>query len=160
MWQNIVCARSVGSISSMKVEFYDVRPLGGKGRYSLGIWYSFREDFRDRLFNFPDTVEAEICSQTCHVFGIRPSPFLSLFLLPPHPLHQICVRPGSLLTAICATIWKSSIWFSPVSQPSLPFLESGRAPGSASAAFQAFQGMGWACLVHCGAQFFWGLHLK
>lgn len=63
---------------------------GEKGRYSLGIWYSFREDFRDRLFNFPDTVEAEICSQTCHVFGIRPSPFLSLFLLPPHPLHQFC----------------------------------------------------------------------
>lgn len=74
------------------------------------------------------------------MFGVRPCPFLCPFLFPPHPLHPLCLARLPAGSNLCCHM-KEQHLLVPVSQPSLPFLESGRAPGSASA---AFQGTGWA----------------
>lgn len=105
-------------------------PWGEKGRYLLGIWYSFKEDLRDGLLHFPDTVEAEIGSRTLDGLGIRPPlslcpslPFPCLFLLPPHSRHQLCARPGSLPAGsnLCCHVKEQHLIFASLSSlTSLP----------------------------------------
>lgn len=141
---------------------------GEKGRYSLGIWYSFKKTLKIGYAIFQTLWKQKLvhrhsmCSELDHLppsalplpLPAPPSATASLLCLARLPAgSNLCCHmkeqrlsfPSlSALTSL-PVAWQSP-WQCQCSIPSLP------RPWM-SLSFMA-------CLVHCGAPFFWGLHLK